>query len=312
MRVRQLLFILSSVVLTLAVFEGGLRLLNYPYIGCKELDEVAEYQIGQFDPVLGWSYKPSYSVRHWDNKTYSFSVEGYRSLSTEDHRDPSKPTILVVGDSFLFGHGLDFEETFGYKLEDALNHSYNVLNFAVQGYGLDQVYLQIRQLMDVYAPLYVVVDVHEDQDYRNINRDRRAFFPCSKLTGTKPVFSLKNGMLVQTHIPERFESYDNPRLRLVLRRVGEVLNQRGNGKMALSQKIYEEMRRYVESHGAKLFEINYQLGIRDYQIDPYTSSASAIIVDYGNEYLVDGVHPNGLATTRMVREFLDRFGAQIK
>ncbi len=312
MRVRQLFVIVSSVVLSLAVFEEGLRLLNYPYIGCKELDEVAEYQIGQFDPVLGWSYKPSYSVRHWDNKTYSFSVEGYRALSTEDHSDSAKPTILIVGDSFMFGHGLDFEETFGYKLEEALSHSYNVLNFAVQGYGLDQTYLHLRRLMDVYAPLYVIVDIHEDQDYRNINRDRRAFFPCSRLTGTKPVFSLKNGALVQTHAPERFESYDSPRLRLVLRRVGEVLNQRSSGKTALSQKIYEEMRRYVASRGAKLFEINYQLAIRDYQIDPNTSSASAIVVDYGNEYLVDGVHPNGLATTRMVKEFLERFRLQIK
>ncbi len=303
-------FLLGFVIFLCSVgtFEVLLRLLNYPYIGCRKMDEVAEYQIGRYDPQLGWSYAPSRSVNHWDNKTYTFSKEGYRAQSVADEPDYKKPFILIVGDSFLFGHGLDFDETFGHKLAVQLHDTYNVLNFAVQGYGLDQVYLRLQQLIPKYNPRYVIVDIHEDQDYRNVNRDRRAFFPCSKLTGTKPVFSLVNNQLVLMHPPERFETYDEPRLRLLVRRVGEVMSQKSNAKDALSKRIYQEMKQYVTAHHAELFEINYQMAVRDYQTDGKTASSSAIVVDYGKEYAVDGVHPNGNATTRMVKDFMNAFG----
>lgn len=308
MSVKRFLLGIFIFLCSVGVFELLLRLINYPYIGCREMDEVAEYQIGRFDPVLGWSYAPSRSVHHWDNKTYTFSKEGYRAQTVADEPDYNKPFILIVGDSFLFGHGLDFEETFGYKLAARLHDTYNVLNFAVQGYGLDQVYLRLQQLVPKYNPRYVIVDIHEDQDYRNVNRDRRAFFPCSKLTGTKPVFSLVNNQLVLLYPPERFETYDEPRLRLLARRAGEVMSQRSAAKDVLSKRIYQDMKQYVKAHNAKLFDINYELAVRDYQTDATTASSSAIVVDYGKGYSVDDVHPNGTATARMVDDFMNAFG----
>lgn len=310
--IRRFLLWCIIVVVSLGAAEGVLRLLDYPYIGCTGIDDVAEYQIGQFDPDLGWSYLPSHSVDFWDTKTYTFSREGFRAKTTTETSDRSKPTILIVGDSFLFGHGLNMEETFGYKLDARLLHRFNVLNFAVQGYGLDQVYLRLQQLVPAYAPVFVVVDIHEDQDYRNVNRDRRSLFPCSRLTGTKPMFTVKNNRLVQMYRPERFETYDNPRLRLLVRRAADVLRQRADGKIELSRSIYTAMKRYVEERGASLFEIHYDLAIRDYQTDTRSSSVSAIVADYGKEFVVDGVHPNDAATTRMVEDFLATFGAQIR
>lgn len=306
-------FLLGCIIMlvSLGIAEGALRLLRYPYIGCTDIDDVAEYQIGRFDPVLGWSYLPSHSVNFWDQKTYTFSAEGYRAKTTGETSDRSKPTILIVGDSFLFGHGLDMEQTFGYKLDALLHHRFNVLNFAVQGYGLDQAYLRLQQLMPVYKPRYVIVDIHEDQDYRNVNRDRRVLFPCSRLTGTKPMFTIQRNQLVQMYRPERFETYDEPRLRLLVRRTADVLRQRADGKIELSKYIYAAMKRYAEEHGAVLCAINYDMAIRDYQTDARTSSASAIVVDYGKEFVVDGVHPNDAATTRMAEDFVLKFGAHL-
>lgn len=312
MRGKQIILFILTVACSLVAIEIGLRVFSYPYIGCKEIDDTPEYQIGQYDPLLGWSYVPSRSIVFLDKKTYTFAKDGYRAGAIEDTVDFSKPRILIVGDSFLFGHGLDFEETFGAKLESKLENRFEILNFAVQGYGLDQAYLRLKQLMPVYKPTIVIVDIHEDQDYRNSNRDRRFFFPCSRITGTKPLFMIKDKKLVLVDMPERYEVYDNPRIQLVLRRFEDAMRQWSRGKVELSERIYREMKQYVEGKGATLLEINYQLAIRDYQIDPRTSSASAIVVDYGKEYLVDDVHPNASGTARMVDEFLERFGTQFK
>ena len=312
MRGKQIIAFIVTVLLSLVGIEVILRAWSYPYNGCREMDETPEYTIGRYDSHLGWSYTPSHSVVFWDNKTYTFNKEGYRSGSVSDVTDFSKPRILIVGDSFLFGHGLDFDDTFGAKLERQLGNRYEVLNFAVQGYGLDQAYLRLQQLMPVYTPVHVIVDIHEDQDYRNANRDRRFFFPCSRITGTKPLFTMQGDQLVLSFYPEQYETYDTPRIRLVWRRFEDAMRQRSHGLIALSGRIYEDMKKYVEGRGAELLEINYLLAVRDYQIDPRSSSAAAIVVDYGKEYVVDDVHPNASATTRMVEEFLVRFGAQLK
>lgn len=293
--------------------EGILRVLNYPYIGCKDLDDVSEYQIGEYDSDLGWRYIHPYTTTTlWDSKTYTFNAGGYRSNGKDEDIDQSKPNIFIIGDSFLFGHGLNFEETFGYKLQQRLGNRYNVLNFAVQGYGLDQTYLQLKKIFPRYTPEYVIIDIHEDQDYRNANWDRRSLFPCSRFIGTKPMFVVKNGMLTLVHRPEKFETFDSPRLKLLLYRVEDVLHQKYAPKIDVSMAIYQHMKTYVRQNGAHLFEINYLMDIRDYQIDPHSASTSAIVVDYGKEFTIDGVHPNDKATTQMVDDFMKKFASQIQ
>ncbi len=312
MRSKHTLFFIFYVVICLCVVEAVLRIFRYPYIGCTSIDEVSEYQIGQYDPVLGWSYAHPRSTTLWDEKIYSFNADGYRVDAVGDKIDSSKPNILLIGDSFLFGHGLNFKETFGYKLQEKLGNSYNVINFAVQGYGLDQAYLQLQRVMPIYAPRYVIIDLHEDQDYRNANWDRRSMFPCSHMAGTKPMYSVRDRKLLLVHTPERFETYDSPRIKLLWNRIADSLNQKYTDKVELSAYLYRAVRSYTEEHGARLFEINYLLGIREYQMHPVTASASAIVVDYGRGYDNDGVHPNDRATTRMVDEFMAVLGDQLQ
>lgn len=307
--------IATSIVLCivgLCMAEGILRVLNYPYIGCKELEEVSEYYTGQYDVDLGWIYShPRSTITPWDRKTYTFNVEGYRVKEVGDSTDYTKPTILIIGDSFLFGNGLNFEETFGYKLQQKLKNTYNVINFAVQGYGLDQAYLRLQKVMPLYTPRYVIVDIHEDQDYRNANWDRRSLFPCSRFVGTKPMFVFNHNQFILAHRPERFETFDNPRLKLLWNRFQDVLHQKYSPKIDVSRAIYQHVKTYVREYGAQLFEINYLMNIRDYQIDPHSASASAIVVDYGKEYTIDSVHPNDQATSKMVDDFMKKFSSQI-
>jgi len=47
-----------------------------------------------------------------------------------------------VGDSFTFGQEVTYEESWGYLLEKALGSEFQVLNFGVAMYGVDQAYLR--------------------------------------------------------------------------------------------------------------------------------------------------------------------------
>lgn len=206
--------VIGSVLLGFFLLEAGLKLLNYPYVGCESVDSVSECRSGQFDSELGWSYK-KYNSTIGEGVEYIINNEGYRTDNVDNKTDFSKPIILVVGNSVIFGHGINFKDTFGYKLQNKLENKFQVINMAVQGYGLDQVYLKLRQVMKKYKPKYVIMDFIDDYDNRNVNRDRRSLYPCNKFSGTKPLFSNKNNELVLKYIPVKYEEYDFPRIRLV-------------------------------------------------------------------------------------------------
>lgn len=296
---------------SLAIVEIALRLFNYPYIGCKELKGVSEYHIGRYDSELGWNYTPKTSMV-WDGGvTYTFNNEGYRTDDQARSTDFTKPITLLVGDSVLFGHGLQYEDTFGYKLQKELGDTQEVLNFSVQGYGTDQIYLMLQRVMPLYHPKAVIIDYLNDHDSRNVNRDRRLFFPCSRLLGTKPVFSLINQELKLTARPESYTTYDDPRILLLVRRFKEALlpYKRQYQKM-LTQKLLLAIKNYVVNNNARLYVINYDAEIQPVQKEDRVLGASTIIEGDKNllYYLEDAYHPNSLGILRMVGQFLDKFG----
>jgi hypothetical protein len=98
------------------------------------------------DSLLGWTVGDS---RTGLGGMYQSSVEGIRSaragIAYADNRAPHR--IATVGDSFTFGLEGPFEDSWGFKLGDALGPSSVVLNFGVDGFGVDQAYL--RYLRDV-------------------------------------------------------------------------------------------------------------------------------------------------------------------
>ncbi len=100
------------------------------------------------DDVLGWTVGPSRTSA--DGLSFS-SVEGLRSPRPGiTFPVPSgKRRIALVGDSFTFCLDVPYEHSWGHELERHLGPEFQVLNFAVRGYGVDQAYL--RYLRDVIA-----------------------------------------------------------------------------------------------------------------------------------------------------------------
>lgn len=97
----------------------------------------------------------------------------------EDREIPFEPTgrprIAVVGDSFVFGNGLDRSETFLAKLEDDLAaHGIpgEVVNFGVSAYGPSLELLYYREVVRRYRADVVVLGVFLGNDVLDDQRDR--------------------------------------------------------------------------------------------------------------------------------------------
>ena len=69
--------------------------------------------------------------------------------------------IAIVGDSFVFGFGIEQNETFVKILEGIINSrlkkNYEVINFGVSGYGTEQEYILIKNDVIKYSPDIIII-----------------------------------------------------------------------------------------------------------------------------------------------------------
>jgi hypothetical protein len=153
----------------------------------------------EYHPVLGWySQKNKTAVLESANfskvevHTNSEGFRGTREYSAEKPKGMIR--VSVLGDSFVFGFGVQDGEAFPALLE-LQDKSREVLNLGVPGYGIDQIYLSYREIARKYHSDIVLIGIFQEDFWRCT----RSFADSGHV---KPYFSLDpRGKLVLHNVP---------------------------------------------------------------------------------------------------------------
>ena len=185
----------AAVVLTLALFEllfavtGLFKPEPRVWVGDRENRESRNFIA---DERIGWRGRPGQRFT-WNTKefksSYRLNAQGFRSPVDFDPDDPRKK-IVLVGDSFTFATGVNYEDTFGALLEERLGDVV-VWNMAMPGFALDQVWLTVRHYALPLQPDLIVVGLFPADFARSLEafRQGEGF--------NKPTFHLVEGTLTR-------------------------------------------------------------------------------------------------------------------
>lgn len=128
-----------------------------------------EIGIWEFDPETGFRHRPSSSGIHRTGHfsvTYTIDADGYREIPA-----PKNPacSVLVLGGSFTFGHGVEDDETYAAILAETLWPSCRVRNGAVSATGTGYALLKLKAAMNGADPpglvLYGFITDHLARNY---------------------------------------------------------------------------------------------------------------------------------------------------
>src|SRR5262245_41194565 len=156
----------------LALFLATDLFLGYRLMSPKRHGEEAP-DIHQPDDRLGWVLRSGARGRHRIDGNfdveYRIDAEGFREIPP-----PSSPrrTLWVFGDPFTFGFGVENEEAWPALLaRRLLEQRIRVVNTAVGGYGVIQMYGRLQDLADALGPDDIVLFAPISEDLQRSLKD---------------------------------------------------------------------------------------------------------------------------------------------
>jgi hypothetical protein len=237
------------VVLTLIAIEFSLRAIDLRYLRLGANDSVLPFA---YDQELGWFPVP--------NSTSTFSGIRSRVTTIRDNSlglrdiepdDGAKPTILVLGDSFVWGYAVEAEE----RLTEFVRQrrpDYRVVNAGVAGYGTDQAYLLLRRLWERIKPdIVVLVTFYNDHDDNSANWRHGAFKPYFEMLPQGGEF---RGQPVPKTAHYRFKESGLAQKSLLVRAALMAYVQVRYSRLRVpdpTERLIEMTRDFVQAHGAK-------------------------------------------------------------
>ena len=140
---------LASLVVALALGEGLVRLAG---AGDVTLSRGA---LHSYQPEVGWICLPGLDARYVLPGNFDVRVvcnaHGQRSPELPLARTPGRTRIAVLGDSFMWGFGVENGEMLSSRLAELLPHT-EVVNLAANGYGTVQELVRFEIEGAAYAP----------------------------------------------------------------------------------------------------------------------------------------------------------------
>jgi len=184
------LFIIS-IVIAVIMGEMTLRLIGRgPLYVSPERDRFWKY-----DALLGWSHLPGqegiFETAQF-RTTVKINQKGLRDRDHSYKRTFDAQRILIVGDSFAWGYGVEETQRFSQDLERSMN--VEVINAGVSGYSTDQELLWLKNEGIKYDPdLVILVFAGNDIGDNHQQLVNTIYY--------KPQFVIEDGHLVLTNYP---------------------------------------------------------------------------------------------------------------
>jgi hypothetical protein len=189
--IKRGLLALAAALVAFLVCEGAARLV----LPAWKPPPASGVPFFRPDPRLGWALREGWTgefpLPHRTTHV-AISEQGFRDAARAPHPPSGKNRVLVLGDSFGFGFGVEHEETFERRLE-TLRPDLEVVNAAVPGYGTDQELLLLEERGLALRPDLVLVLFHPN-DLLNNEWPRQYGYP-------KPVFRVDGDGLRLDNVP---------------------------------------------------------------------------------------------------------------
>jgi hypothetical protein len=241
---------LTITLVTLAALEAFLRMADFREF--RETLTESAFAYGH-DTDLGWAPVPGSSGTVVSFRTTHYQHNSLGLRDEEFSLDP-KPTIVFLGDSFVWGLDSEASERFSDLLKPRIP-DHKILAAGVSGFGTDQEYLLLQRIWPVVKPAVVVLIFSGLNDRQDNVRSLYYFNYYKPYFATQPDGSL---VLMGQPVPRSHLLYyrDNWLVRnLWLARLAI------NGYLRLrhpivtvpdpSEKLVAKIRDFVEGNGAK-------------------------------------------------------------
>ena len=163
MNVRKALQTTGAVAIVTIVTLGAVEVI-LRIVDLRELREgVSERSLSyQYDAELGWMPVPG-SVSTATNARTIQVRHNSLGLRDDEFVLDAKPTIMFLGDSFVWGLDAEASERFSEILKPRIP-DYKILAAGVSGFGTDQEYLLLQRLWPKVKPAVVVLMFCTDND----------------------------------------------------------------------------------------------------------------------------------------------------
>jgi hypothetical protein len=178
----------ASTLAALLIIEMALRLFGGPPPPPE--DTLRTYT--EHDPDLGWRGRAGASGAYRTDR-FDTSVRLNSGGWRDDEPRQGDRRILLLGDSFAWGYGVNRGEMFADRVEEMLP-GWEVRNYGLSGYGTDQELLVLRSRAPADRPAVVIVEFAAENDIQNILTTTSYHLP-------KPRFVLRDGALHLEGVP---------------------------------------------------------------------------------------------------------------
>lgn len=169
---QNLALLLGAAVFALVVAELGLRLFLLGSLAGPELLSRSVLHVPH--PVVGWVMAPDRDSAHASGLFLTRVRTNSKGLRDREHDyvpAPGVVRIVVLGDSFMEGYGVEEHETMSHLLERELaSHSVEVINMGTDGFSTTQEYLFLREEGLKYEPEIVALALYAKNDMRSNSR----------------------------------------------------------------------------------------------------------------------------------------------